>query len=344
MSGEGPSEAVRRVLKRGHVSYQAVVVLLRSAWLVTGLLLAGCYEPFPPSGAPCNSDEDGACPTGQSCIRGMCRVGNDGRPDGSINPDPDGPTPDGSAADFDGDMVLNANDNCPNAPNLDQHDEDGDAVGDACDNCPHVANATQARTGESATINGAGDACDPRPGQPGDAIQKFYSFHVKPDVTPIGAWTVVDDTYKFTDNGMSYGGLIVGGVRDKVVVEIAGTLDSNTPELSIAIATEDGNRGHECAYHEEPGDFHNAFIGRWNNNGYFELEGNHFLPQRLSGPFTMRISVDSTTDRIICATTDGRGTFTNQADQADQLAPGVIAVYSDFASYRLRYMVIFGRP
>jgi MYXO-CTERM domain-containing protein len=73
-------------------------------------------------------------------------------------------------ADFDGDGVPDAHDNCIQVANADQGDADGDSIGDACDmdddgdgladeddNCPFVANPDQAdRDG-----NGVGDLCVP---------------------------------------------------------------------------------------------------------------------------------------------------------------------------------------
>lgn len=327
------------------------MVLLRHAWLAAGLIVAGCYEPFPPSGAPCNIDDTDPCPSGQSCIRGQCRVETGGGgPDGSTIPEIDASTIDGPPTDVDADGVANATDNCSNAHNPDQHDEDKDGVGDVCDNCPHVANATQARTNELATVNGVGDACDPRPQLAGDTIQKFYSFHVLPaGTTTTGTWAVDADTYRYTGGGQ--GSLIVAGVRDKVVVEIAGSVDSNTANLGIAVSAGEANgRYHECGYYDcvncngAPDDFHTAFIDYWNGNDYEDLGGYHEQDQRLTGSFTIRISADSTTNRIGCTTSDARGTATSQFNQANLLVPGAVGVYSDFASYRLRYLVVFGQP
>lgn len=79
--------------------------------------------------------------------------------------------------DADNDGIPDAEDNCPNAANLDQADADNDGLGDACDtcpndpdndqdgdgicgnvdNCPFVANADQANNDNDAL----GDACDP---------------------------------------------------------------------------------------------------------------------------------------------------------------------------------------
>jgi hypothetical protein len=58
--------------------------------------------------------------------------------------------------DYDGDQVLNDDDNCPYVPNPGQEDGDGDGLGDACDNCPAVGNAGQ----EDQDLDAVGDACD----------------------------------------------------------------------------------------------------------------------------------------------------------------------------------------
>lgn len=328
------------------------MTLLRFASLAAGLLLAGCYAPSPPSGAPCNIDDGGgACPTGQACIRGTCRV-MAGGPDASIIPGMDAPVADGSPADLDADGVPNEADNCPATHNPDQHDEDGDKIGDACDNCPHVANADQADVGEGAQPDGVGDACDPRPQLPGDTIQKFYAFHVPPPgATTQGTWAVDGDAYRFA--GGALGALTVAGARDKVVIEIAGTVDSNTRDLFLAITAGEANdRFYSCGYYDcgaqecggEPTDFHNALIERFDGNDFQDLAGNHYLPQRLSGAFTIRMSADSTANRVTCVTTDARGTAGSQINNASALVPGEIGVKSDFAAYRLRYLVVFGQP
>jgi predicted CXXCH cytochrome family protein len=58
--------------------------------------------------------------------------------------------------DWDGDGVLDADDNCPACYNPDQLDDDGDDVGDACDNCLDAMNTDQLDTDEDSI----GDACD----------------------------------------------------------------------------------------------------------------------------------------------------------------------------------------
>ncbi len=64
--------------------------------------------------------------------------------------------PDWCEPDRDGDAVIDACDNCPDKPNLEQINSDPDSFGDACDNCPTVDNPGQ----EDADRDGVGDACD----------------------------------------------------------------------------------------------------------------------------------------------------------------------------------------
>ncbi len=64
--------------------------------------------------------------------------------------------PIGAGADTDGDLILDATDNCPLVSNSDQTDTDGDGKGDVCDNCPGVSNPAQTDTDG----DGIGDACD----------------------------------------------------------------------------------------------------------------------------------------------------------------------------------------
>jgi hypothetical protein len=58
--------------------------------------------------------------------------------------------------DSDGDGVLDANDNCPQAANADQLDGDADDAGDVCDLCPAVSNPGQ----EDVDQDARGDACE----------------------------------------------------------------------------------------------------------------------------------------------------------------------------------------
>lgn len=86
----------------------------------------------------------------------------------SIPPACPGPAVGGPEVDDDGDLISNADDNCPLASNPRQEDEDGDATGDACDLC------AVGEEDRDADCDGVGDACDPDDTRP-DARQ-FYGF------------------------------------------------------------------------------------------------------------------------------------------------------------------------
>ena len=62
--------------------------------------------------------------------------------------------------DYDGDGVVNVDDNCPNTHNPGQENPDGDLLGSACDNCPEDYNPDQADSDGDTS----GDVCDVCPG------------------------------------------------------------------------------------------------------------------------------------------------------------------------------------
>ena len=147
-------------------------------------LLAACFSPRPPAGAPCADDQ--VCPSGLTCIAGACV------PPGTVPPDDAARVIDARAIDAvpqpgdrDGDGVPDDVDNCPDTFNPDQGDEDGDRVGDVCDPCPIAADNSD---GDG---DGVADACDPNPMTPGDAIALFEGFHrgVPAGWQTVGHWT-----------------------------------------------------------------------------------------------------------------------------------------------------------
>jgi hypothetical protein len=316
---------------------------MRSSVLVT-LLLTACFAPSPPTGAPCDLDEQ--CPREQRCIAGTCQKPGGAPVDASND---DAMTIDGPANDVDADGVLNTMDNCPGASNVDQHDEDADALGDACDNCPHLANATQA----NADGDGVGDACDPRPAMAGDTIARFIAFHVIPqDVsTPKGSWTVQNDTYRNASN-YNDAEFVVGGVRDRVTVEIAGTIESTQGDTWLAISTGEyatPAKFYDCGYLDfpasngNPADYHNGVIEFYDGTSFDPRAGNHQLGNRLGGAFTIRTFADSTIDQLRCTTIDTRGTANTMDGQATRLMPGIVGVKTYGATFSLRYMIIFAQ-
>jgi hypothetical protein len=139
------------------------------------VLLAGCYAPATPSGAPCST----ACPGDEVCIEGTCR------PPGEV-PDAGGDAV-SPGDDRDRDGVGDAIDLCPDEPDPEQLDEDSDGAGDVCDPCPvFAANADD-------DMDGVGNLCDPHPDVPGDAIVFFEGFADAPvGWNVVGNWTFAD--------------------------------------------------------------------------------------------------------------------------------------------------------
>ena len=97
-----------------------------------GLDLGTCYSwSAMESGTMCN--DDGDCETGESCQKNQ--------------------------EDYDGDVVGDVCDNCPQDTYANQEDTDDDGIGNVCDNCPSAANPNQI----DADGDGIGDVCDQCP-------------------------------------------------------------------------------------------------------------------------------------------------------------------------------------
>jgi hypothetical protein len=81
----------------------------------------------------------------------LCDIAMELSPDANNNG-----LPDECELDYDGDGVVDVDDNCPVVYNPDQADYDDDHVGDVCDNCSEVPNPYQ----EDVDGDGYGDVCD----------------------------------------------------------------------------------------------------------------------------------------------------------------------------------------
>jgi hypothetical protein len=151
------------------------------------LVLAACYAPAAPAGAPCSPT--GACPADQTCVVGVCTTSSGSLPDANV-------TIDGPPGDRDADGVADAVDNCPDVANADQADEDKDGVGDVCDLCPQLAGATVDADGDK-----IGDACDPNPTL-ADSTWLFEGFHKGQPSWPASAhWVAVPDALRVSALG-----------------------------------------------------------------------------------------------------------------------------------------------
>jgi hypothetical protein len=204
---------------------------LASALLVAAASLAACK--FDPKGVGNVADDD---------------IADDDQPpppDADVNaPDapptpPDAERPDAMPPDLDADddTVLDADDNCVQIANTDQHDEDTDGVGDVCDNCPHIFNTDQADSSEIAVDEAAddvGDACDPGPGTR-EQIALFESF--KGNAAPaawvgvLGTWSVSGDELHQTSTDVTNATIYYSGdTWDSMTLHTTIDVDGFAPD------------------------------------------------------------------------------------------------------------------
>ena len=104
-------------------------------------LVGACFDPHPPTGAPCSPSSP--CPISQQCVAGQCVGPDRGQLDAggvdaplAIDAGIDAPA---TATDRDGDGVPNDQDNCPDLANADQGDPSED------ESAPHACNGRTAR-------------------------------------------------------------------------------------------------------------------------------------------------------------------------------------------------------
>jgi len=174
--------------------------------------------------------------------------------------------------DFDGDGIIDEDDNCPTVYNPDQSDVDGDGHGDVCDNCPETPNPDQS----DSDGDGIGDACDDNDppeyeplnypsgseitihagiigettaiacGPPGDDDQDIKQTGPDGHVCPLGdtggscAWTaVLNPVYSEAESSENYAEANAGGVTEitatasKNSVNAGGSLIASLDTLAI---------------------------------------------------------------------------------------------------------------
>jgi hypothetical protein len=317
-------------------------------WAAIVLGLAACFDPNAQSGVPCGAND--ACPGSLVCVNGTCeRHGSGDLPDAMVDAEEPDAMPDANPTpmDIDGDGTPNAEDNCPQMFNGDQHDEDDDNVGDVCDNCPHIANASQANAMDGDSV---GDACDPNPTLGGDSIARFLPMHVVPGmISTNGTWSQMGDGYVHTNN-QDAALVVQGGPWSNPTILIDGTQIANiVPLVWIAATVGETATGYQfCGYEDEmPSgmpDFHRGVWGTGLGTDWeFDDAVDHYNAARLSGAFTIRLHGDAMADEIDCTVNDARGTVNTNTIAAPMLSPGNVGVRSEGISYRINYIVVFTR-
>lgn len=217
--------------------------------LVIVLLIAGCYKEHAFRDCELACTDELGCPSGLSCLAGMCRQsGHTGActspgVDGTVDSPPDTPS---TTMDSDSDGFVDASDNCPFKSNADQADEDHDMIGDVCDICPISADNADSDS------DGVGDGCDLDPAS-ADRILVFENFQTDP-MHHFGAASFTLTTtgqMQIVPNGTSPAGLAwdppagvstgtiftsVSIVQNTGSPYYAGTLDSWTPSTGAGVA------------------------------------------------------------------------------------------------------------
>lgn len=163
----------------------------------------------------------------------------DAPPTGDVGPGPEAGLPDAMVdvmpqpGDMDGDGVLDFTDNCPQAPNADQHDEDLDLTGDACDACPVTPFAADA----NADADDLPDACDPHVNTPGDRVEMLWTFAGPPAVgLPLG-WKGVPATPE--NFVMANDELEITGLTTTQILAFNTTFENQGFEIGFTLNTYD---------------------------------------------------------------------------------------------------------
>ena len=251
--------------------------------------------------------------------------------------------PDANPADLDGDGVLNAQDNCPNRTNADQHDEDHDAIGDACDNCPTIANADQADTTEAAMNgqfpDGVGNACDLRPGLGGDDLASLATFSSANDANRFTGtgWTVDADAAVSMGNAQWQSKSGEQGDGAILVAEISALVFAPNGELTIAI---DGNgieSGAACTLRET-----GEFLARDLAGGATTMKA----APALVAPITITAwrSIVNQSATVLCRIATGGMSATTEVALADTTVVGNQALVATGAMSSVTSLVLYTSP
>ena len=219
------------------------------------------------------------------------------------------------------------------------HDEDGDAIPDSADNCPHVANPDQLDRGEvqaGRAADGVGDACDPDPDQPGNAIVLF-----DPMTTLVqGRWNAIQVTAEVDAIRIDAAGYLVStvDVPGKVVVTAQVRLASpTTPGASATIASSYVTAGNAIACVRNVGLAPNLRVAGPGSSTSIGAPA-----VTADTPVVLRQTIDA--DRWSCATTSDGQTTTAALASVPAAGGGRIMASGLVSTVRIDYIAVIGRP
>ena len=306
-------------------------------------LVAGCYNPSVPAGAPCGVQLD--CPVGQACIADKCRIGAAPPDDGGVGtPGADA----GPGVDTDSDGRPDVSDNCPALANPDQDDEDGDHVGDACDPCPIVAHAAGDPDGDRDGIPEVG-GCDPSQATQ-DRVWQFYGFSRAPtDVLETSSgWTAAGGSYHGDARGQPFDLTfltprlhLVGNTLDSFVVTATVAIDSGFTDGAVGLSIEDGTMADDIAsvdcelslVDSKPG-LVLRLPGNDKTDGFAWLPGTDYA-----------ISLSYRPGHYTCTVVEPGGTaHTLAGDAANVPQADGVSMYIDNLAAQVRWLLVVGTP
>jgi hypothetical protein len=301
------------------------------------LVLIGCYSPQYQAGTPCTT----ACPGELRCIDGVCRepgyVPDAARPIDA----PPAPPIDGRPGDADGDGVPDLADNCPAAPNPDQHDEDRDGLGDACDPCPALAGTAVDTDGD-----GVGDACDPQPSIPKQRIAFFDPFtSVNPAWTLGADMTVVDDRLLVGSGGMTDTDATLAAPDGEVRIYTGGTIanvaSTEPHQLDIAFGQTPEGLYHFVQFYDDAGSGAVSIAEYTGGSTYPVLAATPYTPPMKTGAWAMQIDESVASHTIALAGEHGGAAFHALSAPAPDLASGAaISIYAKDATLTFDYFLV----
>jgi hypothetical protein len=259
-------------------------------------------------------------------------------------------TPPVDPDDLDGDMIANADDNCPRNYNTDQHDEDGDAIGDDCDNCPTAPNPDQADTTEVALMqmifaDGVGDACDRRPGVGGDDIGAFFPFAAETDANAFTGtgWSILDDGVHATGaaSWMSKRDMQGNGlVAIARITSLAWT--GSAGALTVAIDGDGVSAGDTCTLRQTASG--EQLVAQELGGGAMDVAsvpaGDPAEPRQL---VAWRL-LQGATNHLMCSVERGAARTEAQITLSDDVIIGAYVLIADRADVSLSSLIVYTSP